>query len=170
MWPTTPQAAEVIPAYDPLEDQQLKRAYARKLLVISDPFKAAIAVVPDNTPNHTAIVLRIHNAWAADEEIRTLQRDIQDEEGEEAFLPSKAELARAVYDMATAERPTAAEDRLKAFRLYAEIRGFIEKPGVNINNTHNTQVNNVMAYKDHGDMAAWEAAAAANQARVVENA
>lgn len=47
-------------------------------------------------------------------------------------LPSKEVLARDVYNMGL-DTHMDADARLKAFRLFAEIRGHIAKPGTNVN-------------------------------------
>lgn len=131
----------------------------REWLLCNDPFKAALVIIP----NDTGKALRISTEWPQDEYVLELRAEIVASEGADAFLPSKDELAQQVYlDTLTAR---VFEDKLKGYRLYAEIRGFIEKPSTTINNNNNTLVDNrrVMIVKDHGSNADWERKLASNQ-------
>jgi hypothetical protein len=47
-------------------------------------------------------------------------------------LPSKEMLAREIYNIGL-DNHIDPDDRLRAFRLYAEVRGHIAKPGTNVN-------------------------------------
>lgn len=57
-----------------------------------------------------------------------------------ADLPTKEMVMRELY--ALARLPIEAKDRIKAYETLANIAGYIEKPGVTVNN--NTQVVNVL--------------------------
>ena len=80
-------------------------------------------------------------------------------------LPTKVDAAALAWDMAF-RGPL--EDRLKALRLYADIRGYIEKPAAT--NVNTTVVNRVMKYKDHGNDEDWEAKARKQQAELIKDA
>src|SRR5690606_38718084 len=89
-----------------------------------------------------------------------------------AFLPTKAELAREVWRIGTNPR-TSVDERLKALRLYADVRGYIEKyqAGTVINNTNNVlSQNRVMLVKDFGTDEEWELAVEEQQRKLIESA
>jgi hypothetical protein len=111
MWPSDAQINEE------------KRAFVRAWLKISDPFKAAVAVFG---PLQASKCLKVADEWPKDSLVLALKEELLEENGEEAFLPSKAELARRVID--TADGFIQVENKLKALRLYAEVMGFIAKP------------------------------------------
>lgn len=81
-------------------------------------------------------------------------------------LPSKEEAAKEVVALARTARDP--KDRLAAYRLYGEITGIIEKPGVTVNN--NVQVNRVMKVAIHGTEAEWEQKLQAQQSALMANA
>lgn len=100
-----------------------KRAFVKAWLKVSDPFKAAVAVFG---PLQASKCLKIADEWPKDPLVLHLKEELLETDGEEAFLPSKAELARKVID--TADGFIHVESKLKALRLYAEVMGFIVKP------------------------------------------
>lgn len=111
-----------MPDSEPAEDSEKKYAFAVELLKTpSDPFRAALSVFSKNTNK----ALRVANEWPADpfviSEIKRLK-----EEGELSFLPSKADLARSLWERAHSER-TCNDDFTKMARLYAEIMDFVPK-------------------------------------------
>src|SRR6266699_1837950 len=117
----------VAPWADDRDDSALKSAFAAALLRYpNDPFKAAQQVFPGG--NDQLRALTAAQQWLNDPEVINLQAALIKEFGEENFLPSKLLLARRVFELGERERASQSE-RLAAFRLYAELRGFIEKPG-----------------------------------------
>ncbi|HEX2242719.1 MAG TPA: hypothetical protein VHK27_05615 [Gammaproteobacteria bacterium] len=128
-----------------------KERFAELLLRENEPFKVALVLYPDDTGR----ALRIAHEWPTDPQVKAFQQSAIDAEGEITFLPTKADAARLAWNMARDEGKFT-EDRLKALKLYAEIRGFIEKPAVNVSQTNNTLVqNNVMVVRDHGSDEEW---------------
>ena len=135
------------------EEKQLKAAFARLLLKNpDDPFKAALAVFPDNTSR----ALRVANEWPGDSEVLNFQAELIEEDGELSFLPTKADLARNIWDKMQSDR-ICADDYAKLGKLYADVRGFIEKPQTNINNNVNNVTNRVMVVRESASDADWEA-------------
>lgn len=128
-----------------------------------DPFKAALALYPDDTPT----ALRIAHEWPKDRAVMSaLRARIQDTD-EEDYLPTKAELARKVWakmDSGSID----ADEFAKLARLYGEVRGFIEKPTTNINNNTQNLMQPVMVVKDNGTDDEWERKLAAQQGKLVE--
>lgn len=151
------------PSETPEQLLGLKTQFAELSLREPDPFKVALVVFP----NDTGRALRVANEWPNDPEVKTLRQAFVDseEDGETAFLPTKAEAARLAWNIARdTERMT--EDRLKALKLYADIRGFIEKPQVAVNNTVNN-VQRVLVVKDYGTDDDWRTALRAQQKRLI---
>jgi len=115
---------------NPLE---AKTAFAAALLRHPhEHFKAATLVFPDNMQ----AALFIMQTWQHDPFVRDEKQRLLDEFGPDYFLPTQFELAHDVYALAGAA--AAVEDRIKGFRLYAEIRGFISKAPVVNNNVDNS--------------------------------
>lgn len=131
----------------------------------TNPFKAACAVFGDDTGN----ALTAASRWPDDPEVQAFMAKAMDDMGDIHFLPTKAELAKLVWNMARNEMLDS-DSRLKAARLYGDIRGFIDKQGTNININNSTTNNKVMVVTDHGTDAEWEAKCASQQARLIEDA
>lgn len=139
------------------EDQAKVRYAALLLKHPNDYFAAALELYPGDTSK----ALLIMRDWPTDPIVIDAKFAKLEDVGELAMLPDKAMLARKVWDLLdrTEMEP---EEFVKVAKLYAEIRGYIEKPGLTVNN--NTQVNNrVMVIKDLGTDAEWESTAAAQQ-------
>lgn len=107
-----------------------------------EPFKAAILVFPKNMQ----AAMFIMQEWVHDDFVKDEQARLLDEHGADYFLPTQYELAHNVYALATGA--SVVEDRIKGFRLYAEIRGFISKAPVVNNNVDNSTKVLVMAPPD----------------------
>ncbi len=134
---------------DVLEEKQ---KFAEALLELCDPFKAALHVC-EGMPTQKA--LKMATEWPADIEVKGFIKAIKDKESSIDTLPDKKDLAEAVWlKMENCRFP---EDFAKLAKLYAEVRGFIEKPDnkpiVTINQ------NRVMVIKDFGNEDQWQAAA-----------
>lgn len=74
--------------------------------------------------------------------------------GYEHFLPGKHELASKILDVAEAAREP--DEKTKALKLYADVMGFVEKPGTVVNNNLTQNVNRVMVLRDNGSADEWE--------------
>lgn len=145
-----------------------KAAFAAMLLRESDPFKVALELYPDNTNR----ALRVANEWPKDPEVLEIQRKLMGDSDNLSFLPSKAELARDIWERMKGTPvngvniPTTAEEYTKLAKLYAEVRGFIEKPQNNQNVT--VVVPKVIEMPTHGTDEDWEAAAAKQQRELLD--
>lgn len=114
-WTTNPQEL-------PTDETSEKLAFAVELLRSpAEPFKAALAVFPNNTNK----ALKVANQWTADPVVMAEVQRLKDEVGELSFLPSKAELAKKLWD--SANECVFKDDQAKMFKLYAEVMGFITK-------------------------------------------
>lgn len=143
----------------------LKKAFAAALLYHpNEPFKAGAKVFPGN---HTR-ALTAAQVWVGDPEVLQFQVDLLEEFGEDNFLPNKVMLARRIFELGENERASIPE-RLAAFRLYADVRGFIEKAALIQNNNVTLNQNRVMVVKDHGTDDDWEVKVAAQQSKLIEH-
>lgn len=159
-----PQPAAVATTETAEELLARKEQFAELSLRESDPFKVALVIYP----NDTGRALRIANEWPNDPQVKAIRQSFveAEEDGETAFLPSKADACRLAWNIARdAEKFT--EDRLKALRLYGEMRGFIEKPAaVQVNNQTNVAMR-VLVVKDYGTNDDWETALRQQQKKLI---
>lgn len=143
-----------------------KKKFALELLKNPhDPYACAVVVFGDDTASAIAFSYR----WQKDYEVLRYQEEYREEHGSINFLPDKSVTAQAIWDIAT-NAITQTDDKLKALRLYAEVRNFIEKPNTNNNIAVNLSQNRVMIVKDHGSDEDWEEQCQAQQMRLVEDA
>lgn len=149
-----------------------KAAYAALLLKERDPFKAALMLFPDNTNR----ALRVANEWPNDAVVKAEQAKLTANDGELSFLPGKAELARDIWNRMQGTTlaggvviPPTPEEYAKLAKLYADVRGLIDRPqpNVNVNNTIVQRVVEVPVFQSSED---WEAAAARQQRESLSNA
>jgi len=150
------------------EDQQ-KAEYANLLLKERDPFKAAILLFPANTNR----ALWVANHWPHDPVVKEFQKSLLSASDELDFLPTKAELARDIWEkmkgVTTSEGRQIApspDEYSKLAKLYADVRGFIEKPQNNQNIT--VVIPKAIEVPTHGTNAEWEAAAATQQRELLD--
>lgn len=148
-----------------------KAAYAALLLKERDPFKAALLLFPANVNR----ALRVANEWPSDPEVKAEQTRLTQDDGELAFLPGKGELARDIWNRmqgtTLANGQTIAptpEEYAKLAKLYADVRGFIERPQTNVNVTTNVQ--RVVEMPVFQSPEEWEAAAARQQRELLDHA
>lgn len=146
-----------------MTEDEAKRIFAENLIRFpDDPFKAGCAVYGMDTGS----ALRAATLWVQDADVKKYQAELLAEHGIAYFLPSKDEFAKGVYDFATTIRDP--DNRIKALRLAAEVFGYIEKPGVVVNN--NVDNRRVMIVKDHGSDSDWETKAAKQQKKLITDA
>lgn len=136
------------------QEKAMKTAFAAALLKEpNNPFKAAMSVIGDDDPGNTADAAFMATHWPKEKYVMEEMQRLQSKEGELAFLPSKADLARKIWELAN--KPIDPGEQAKALKLYGEVMGFIEKPGTNVNVDARNLSRNVMVVKSH-DPAAWE--------------
>lgn len=156
------------------EEKELKEKaeYAALLLKERDPFKAALALFPENTNR----ALWIANHWPKDDVVKAEQTRINAEIGEMGFLPGKGDLARDIWQRMQGTTlpngvtvPPTPEEYAKLAKLYADVRGFIEKPqtNVSVNNNITQRVVEMPVFASEGE---WEAQAAKQQRELLDNA
>ena len=147
---TQPRPARVVETDE--EILAKKERFAELMLRENEPFKVALILYPDDTGR----ALEVAHTWPRDAQVIELQKSLTSAEDEITFLPTKSDAARLAWNMARDEARFT-EDRLKALKLYAEIRGFIEKPQVSVqNNVQNNSIqHHVMVVRDHGSDEEW---------------
>lgn len=119
--------------------QLLKRAFAEAWLRNpSNAFAAALEV----TGNDPVASTQLANSWVGDSEVKAFKNELITEYGEEYFLPSKTSMVHDILDRA--RKCQHDEDYVKLMKLAADMRGFIEKPGVTVNNNTTFTTNKVM--------------------------
>ena len=147
------------------DDEELKKRFALALLNNpSEPFKVAQGIFGEDTGR----ALMASTKWPSDPLVIAFQAKAKEDLGDMHFLPTKADLARAAWDVAVNER-LPVDDRLKAMRLYGDVRGFIEKQGAIINNNVLTN-NKVMVVKSYDSSGEWETKLAEQQQKLIHDA
>jgi hypothetical protein len=147
------------------QESKDKVAFAAALLKYpNEPFRAALEIYPQD--GQRGLALRVATEWPFDSEVLLAQKTILETKDELDFLPSKADAARAIWALANPSKDggvwIAVEERIKAMKLYCEVRGFIDKstgPAVVVNNNDNK----VMIVKDMGTIDEWETKALLQQ-------
>lgn len=135
-------------------DEAVKFRFAEAFLRTGNASTAGIEVLPEMGLALKAAKYLPHDAVVLAEIAR-----LKEEVGEEGFLPGKAQIAREIYDRAKVCLDPEGYERL--MKLYANIRDFIPKPGMNVNVDARTQ--NVMVIKDLGSDEEWASKAARQQ-------
>jgi len=150
----------VVQPPDELEriESERKRLFAESLLKNpSQPFEIALKLFGSDT----AGALRAAQEWPGDLQVIEHQKTLIEQEGEEAFLPTKSEALRLAWAMAN-NKVTVSQEQLTALKLYADMRSFISKVAPPIA----VQQNSVMVIRDHGSYEDWQAAALTQQRRI----
>lgn len=147
------------------EDDE-KQAFAMLSLQFpAEPFKAALKLFPANT--NRALWVATH--WPKDAQVKAYIAEFVEDQGEFAGLAGKAELARDIWnrmqghitESGVAVLPSA-DDYVKLAKLYAEVRGFIEKPAATTN-VFTGVSQKVIEAPVHSSDEAWEQAAEQQQ-------
>jgi hypothetical protein len=105
-------------------EQTEKDRFAFEWLREPDAFKAALAITGEGNAGRA---LLFASEWIKDPYVINKKKELIDEQGEESFLPAKAEIARKI--LAVHDETLDKETKLKALRLYSEVLGYITKPG-----------------------------------------
>lgn len=150
-------------------DPERKRKYAALARVRPDTdagrFEAACLTFPDDADDNLARMAA--EQYRFDREVIAETARLASVEPE-ADLPSKAQQARDIYNIAKGAKSV--DDQLKAHKLYAELMGHVQKPamaptaGVSIHNRIMVMPAAPTSIDD------WEAVATSQQARLVDNA
>ena len=130
-----------------MTESEAKEKFAQ--LLLQEPgnlFAVALKVFPDDTKR----ALRAVTEWKDDPEIKSLQ-----EKAQELPLPTKGEFSRVLWDKMQ-DRYTEPDVFAKIAKVYAEVRGFIEKPQIAVNTNVQTVTNKVMVIRESRTDEDWE--------------
>lgn len=104
-----------------------KAAFAALLIRYpKEPFKAALELWPLDV----SLALRRSNEWPNDKAVLAELKRLRNEGDDMEMLPGKSELAIEVWNKM---QDCSADDFAKLAKLYAELRGYIEKPSPSTN-------------------------------------
>ena len=99
--------------------------------------------------------MQLADLWRTDPFVLDTCKDLLERYGEEHFLSTKSDVARIIFKRAT--RPNIdAENFGKLMKLYAEVRGFIERPKNGDAPATNIGTMNVLVVKDKGTTEQWQ--------------
>lgn len=148
-------------------DVELKERFAAELLKTPEnAFGAACRIFGMDTQT----ALRVSVEWVLDIVVLRKQAALLEEYGEEYYLPSQVELARKVWGLAIDDKADR-KDKREAYKLYAEIRGWLKTGGGGVTVNNNVlNANRVMMLKDFGTDDNWEETAKKSQMKLVSNA
>lgn len=152
----------VTPNFD--SEPLYKEQFATFLFQGFTPFVAAYKIWPQDA----GFALKISEQWRDDAYVQQCVATLKDIADAANKPPEKEALIKDIHSSIPRMRD---EDKLKAYRLIAEMSGFIEKaapPQVNID--QRTQVNRVMIMPDHGTDEEWEAKLAEQQDKLMHHA
>ena len=108
-------------------------------------------------------IMEIATTWPNDADVLKAQKQLVEKHGAREFLPSREEAARLLWEKA--QNAQKAEDVAKLMKIYGDYMGFIEKPGLTVNN--NTQnVLHVMRVPMPDSAEEWEAKAIEHQSNI----
>jgi len=142
-----------------------KREFALRLLEArGDAHAAALRCEPFDVPSR----LWLLNEGPGDPVVLAEYDRIVAERGHASFLPDKHALAAAIFDAGQKARDT--DDKIKAFKLYADVMGYIEKPGTVVNNNNLVDNRSVVVVRDFGTDDDWERKLKSQQAKLIEDA
>lgn len=113
----------------PWSELDMKRTFAKAIL--RDPgngLNIALELV-----NDMGKAIGIASIWPTDPDVLKFKEELIKELGDAAFLPTKTEIAKkllAFIDEKTTNGSYmhSSDDRLKAYKLYCEVLGYIDKP------------------------------------------
>lgn len=147
------------------ETDKLKDAFAAAYLRNPTDSYAAARVIESNYGKAAWISLN----WVFDEYVIAKMSTMQQSVGVASMLPTKEEFALQVLTASTDVADKA--DKLKYLDLFAKVMGYVDKPGAggNIGNLTINQ-NRVMTKVIYESPDAWERAATAKQAALIEHA
>jgi len=144
-------------------DDDVKQRFAALYVRSHNAANAAMQVISDPGTALRAAQTLPNDPFVLEEIAR-----LKEENGEEAFLPSKAESLREILRRAEAVPDGDTEGYERLMKLYFSGRGFIEKPGTNVN--VDVKVASVMVVRDHGSDEEWESRTAEQQRELTLNA
>ena len=139
-------------------ESELKIRFADALL--RDPNNAFAAA--QSIGIEQSRIMEIATTWPNDSDVLKAQKQLVEKHGAREFLPSREEAARLLWEKA--QNAQKAEDVAKLMKIYGDYMGFIQKPGLTVNNTQN--VLHVMRVPMPDSVEDWEAKAIEHQSNI----
>lgn len=137
-----------------------------------DPYKAGLRTFGGNIGH----ALHAMSNWVTDPFVIECRDNYASKNGEPKIkILSKEQLLKKIEDTLEALDPVtgralvSVDDKIKAFKLYADIAGYIVKPDSNINLTKNVD-NRVLVLVDHGSNGQWEESLQKQQRKLLSDA
>jgi hypothetical protein len=150
-----------------MTETQQKIQFAAELLRFpNESLRAAEAVL--GKESDVTKRLKMSAEWPNDPEVMEAQVALLEKYGPDYFLPTKIDLARAIYKRMEHATVTH-EDYVRFAKLYAEVRGFIDKGAVGGGGVTNIQ-QNVLIVRNTGTDEEWEKATQEQQKQLVLDA
>lgn len=152
---------------DPEKELEGKKVFALAWLKTGDVRAAAREVFPGAMDGARALLAS--SEWPNDPFVLEYKQRLRAEFGDAESLPSKFEFARTILEHANATDPAllfAPDEKIKAWKLFADIMGYIDKPGTTISNVIE---NHVMVVRDFGTDDEWERKGAEQQRKLIES-
>ena len=147
--------------------EQKKQFAVEMLKFPGEGLRAATAVFGELHPIQSR--MQIADLWTHDAEVLSIMDDLLKEHGEDAFLPTKNDTARAIFKRANGPNVDT-ENYGKLMRLFCEVRGFIDKPksgnDAGVTNVGNM---NVLVVQDKGSDEDWGRTLREQQQRLIGN-
>ncbi len=154
----------VAPMYPDTEDtKRLKQAFAIALLKTPNDSYGAAKTIESHPGRASWIAMN----WTFAEDVLEFMTLAQTALGARSRLPSQDEFAAVLYS--DAAKIADNEIKLKYYKLFADVMGYISKEGSTNINT-NLTINKVMAYPIASSPEAWEAHAIKQQATLLSEA
>lgn len=152
-------------------DEDLKRQFAKLCRERPDNqagrFEAASLVFPKDVD--TFLVLKAADEWPFDPIVIAEHAELGKAEAADE-LPSREQQARDVYRLAQDKEKTV-DDRLKAHKLYADLMGYVQKPGASAGvNIYNDNRRVMLMPNPANSLDEWENAASQHQSKLIIDA
>lgn len=158
------------PEWQMWSDPELKRRFALECRKRPDNdagrFEAACMVFPNQID--TPLAWRAAQEWRFDPVVIAEMAELAKAE-DAADLPSKEEQARDIYRLAS-DKTLAVDDRLKAHKLYADLQGYVQKPGAGGAQVYVDNRRVMMMPHPANSTDDWEAQATKHQTKLVIDA
>jgi len=154
------------PIFEGEDERELKLRYAR--LLAAHPERAGqigYDVFPGPENYGRALQAQV---WQHDPIVRAELERLQDAGEADVLLPTKEQFAKEVLDTGRAAGDP--KDKVAAFKLHAEVMGYMPKAGVNVNVDNRSQTIKVLRVPAYGSSDAFRSRLKEQQTKLIANA
>ena len=150
-------------AMDDIRDRipEYQEIFAKHLCRGIQPFAAALAIFGQE---NVGLAYQCGQEWPCDANVIRIQESLTGVNPTHNII-SKEELAAKI--LKATDNHFVFEDKLKGYKLYADILGYIDRGGAVVNNNI-IDNRRVMVVKDHGTPEEWERKVTAQQRRLID--